>query len=99
MVFLWRNSQIAMKQAAYIDDRRGPLLLAGLVVTALSAIFIVSAADLIEQISDGNGGDAPPPPAAPAEPPSSPDPFDPPPALEVMLNTVRHLVMGRGNRE
>lgn len=22
LVFLWRNSQIALKQAAYIDDRR-----------------------------------------------------------------------------
>lgn len=90
LVFVWRNSQIAMKQAAYIDDRRcavlhcvavvggqrcqwrtcfcgracppaltrrlpalpsstprrGPLLLAGMVVSALTAIFLVSCVDL-----------------------------------------------------
>lgn len=37
-----------MKQAAYIDDRRGPLLLAGMVVSALSAIFLVSCVDLLD---------------------------------------------------
>ena len=36
MVFVWRNSQIALRQASYIDDRRGPLLLAVLVVSAMS---------------------------------------------------------------
>jgi len=61
MVFLWRNSQIAMKQASYIDDRRGPLVLATLVVSALGAIFIVSAVDLYDQIAES--GDAPMPPA------------------------------------
>jgi SPX domain protein involved in polyphosphate accumulation/uncharacterized membrane protein YidH (DUF202 family) len=97
MVFLWRNSQIALKQASYIDDRRGPLLLAVLVVSALSAIFIVSAADLIEQISGGNGGgggDAPPP--SPSAEPPSPDPYDPP-QLKMMMRAVSHLVLGRVN--
>lgn len=60
MVFLWRNSQIALKQASYIDDRRGPLLLAALVVSALSAIFVVSCVDLYDQI---HGSSAPIPPA------------------------------------
>lgn len=73
VVFLWRNSQIALKQAAYIDDRRGPLLLAGLVVSALTAIFMVSAVDLIDQIE--HGGTSPPSPSlpSPAMPPN-PDP-------------------------
>lgn len=94
MVFLWRNSQIALKQAAYIDDRRGPLLLAAMVVSALGAIFIVSAADLIDQIY-GDGGDAP----SPAPSPPSPEPYDPPPALELMLKAASHLVLGRGNNQ
>lgn len=96
MVFLWRNSQIALKQAAYIDDRRGPLLLAGMVVSALSAIFIVSAVDLIDQIH-GSGGDAPAPAPAP-EPPLSPEPY-PPPALDLMLKTASHLVLGKMSNE
>jgi nitrogen fixation-related uncharacterized protein len=50
VVFLWRNSQIALKQASYIDDRRGPLLLSGVVVAALGAIFIVSGTDLYDQL-------------------------------------------------
>lgn len=68
VVFLWRNSQIALKQAAYIDDRRGPLLLAGLVVSALTAIFMVSAVDLFDQIK--HGGISPPSPSPLPSPPS-----------------------------
>lgn len=71
MVFLWRNSQIAMKQASYIDDRRGPLLLSVLVVSALSAIFIVSAVDLYDQIKES--GTSPPPPFSPPPPAPSPE--------------------------
>lgn len=56
LVFLWRNSQIALKQAAYIDDRRGPLLLAGLVVSALSAIFLVSCVDMWDAYSQPGAG-------------------------------------------
>ena len=48
LVFVWRNSQIALRQASYIDDRRGPLLLCGAVVAALGAIFLVSALDFLE---------------------------------------------------
>lgn len=55
IVFQWRNSQIAMKQAAYIDDRKGPLLLAGLVVGALSAIFIVSLVDFYDTFTRHEG--------------------------------------------
>lgn len=56
VVFVWRNSQIAMKQAAFIDDRRGPLLLAGLVISALTAIFIVSCIDLWDAYSQPDSG-------------------------------------------
>lgn len=84
VVFLWRNSQIALKQAAYIDDRRGPLLLATLVVSALGAIFIVSAVDLYDQIT-GSGDAAPPAPA--------PSPEPEPPALQ-MLQTVGQMLIG-----
>ncbi|WPT18114.1 Vacuolar transporter chaperone 4 [Picochlorum sp. SENEW3] len=69
MVFLWRNSQIALKQASYIDDRRGPLLLATLVVSALSAIFVVSCMDLYDQINSGQFTPSPAPPV-PASPPA-----------------------------
>lgn len=62
MVFCWRNSQIAMKQASYIDDRRGPFLLVGMVVTAMSAIFIMACVDLVAISS--SGGDSPAPPAS-----------------------------------
>jgi uncharacterized membrane protein YidH (DUF202 family) len=62
MVFLWRNSQIALKQASYIDDRRGPLLLAALVVSALSAIFVVSCVDLYDQIHGSSATPTPGPP-------------------------------------
>ena len=57
LVFVWRNSQIALKQAAYIDDRRGPLLLASGVIAALTAIFIVSCVDMWDayQASKGHG--------------------------------------------
>ena len=68
VVFLWRNSQIALKQASYIDDRRGPLLLAALVVSALSAIFVVSCMDLLDQVEHW-----PKPPPAPS-PPAPPGP-------------------------
>lgn len=61
LVFIWRNSQIALKQASYIDDRRGPLLLAGLVTSALSAIFILSLVDFYDSITDKGG--QPPAPA------------------------------------
>ena len=54
LVFVWRNSQIALKQAAYIDDRRGPLLLASGVIAALSAIFIVSCVDMWDSFHESN---------------------------------------------
>lgn len=63
VVFLWRNSQIALKQASYIDDRRGPLLLATLVVSALSAIFVVSCMDLYDQIHNSTSQSPSPEPS------------------------------------
>lgn len=83
MVFMWRNSQIALKQASYIDDRRGPLLLSCLVVTALSAIFVVSMVDLIDQIKAADSGGAPAP---------APDPL---PSPSPLLPSMR-LVFGSG---
>ena len=73
VVFLWRNSQIALKQASYIDDRRGPLLLAALVVGALSGIFFVSVLDFLDQIKHW-----PKPPVPVPSPPLVPSP---PPVL------------------
>jgi SPX domain protein involved in polyphosphate accumulation/uncharacterized membrane protein YidH (DUF202 family) len=69
IVFLWRNSQIALKQASYIDDRRGPLLLAALVVSALSAIFAVSCVDLYDQIQHWPSPPNPSPSPVPPMPP------------------------------
>jgi hypothetical protein len=45
-LFLWRSRMIAYSVNGAIDDRRGPLVLALVVVLALSAIFIVSVVDL-----------------------------------------------------
>ena len=73
VVFLWRNSQIALKQANYIDDRRGPLLLAALVVGALSGIFFVSVLDFLDQIKHW------PKPPVPVPVPSPPLVPSPPP--------------------
>jgi uncharacterized membrane protein YidH (DUF202 family) len=56
VVFAWRNSQIALKQASYIDDRRGPLLLVTMVVAALGSIFVISLVDFVESFSGGGGG-------------------------------------------
>jgi uncharacterized membrane protein YidH (DUF202 family) len=84
VVFLWRNSQIALKQASYIDDRRGPLLLAALVVSALSAIFAVSVIDFIDQIEHWPSPPVPsPPPPVPSPPPVAPSAE--PPVLEMFL--------------
>ena len=62
-VFVWRSRAISRKQVGYIDDRYGPLGLAAVVVTALSAILVVSLLDAV----------APPPgPPPPGPPPPGP---------------------------
>ena len=54
-------------QVGYIDDRFGPLGLAGVVVLALTAILIISVVDFIEQMRKGTPpSGAPPPLSAPA---------------------------------
>ena len=47
-VFLWRSRVIALGRQSHIDDRNGPLMLAGMVVCALIAILIISLADMVE---------------------------------------------------
>lgn len=52
LVFVWRSYKIAQKEPHYIDDRRGPFLLAGMVCSALTAIFLVSLIDLWDSFED-----------------------------------------------
>lgn len=46
-VFIWRSKAISKKQVGYIDDPRGPLGLAGVVVLALTAILILEILDFV----------------------------------------------------
>ncbi|KAL3141644.1 hypothetical protein ABBQ32_004873 [Trebouxia sp. C0010 RCD-2024] len=46
-VFIWRAKAISKKQVGYIDDPRGPLGLAGVVVLALTAILILEVLDFV----------------------------------------------------
>lgn len=62
LVFLWRGTHIRDKSASLYDDRRGPLGLAVLIVTALSLIFLVAFADLVSLIRH-HGDPAPAPPS------------------------------------
>jgi uncharacterized membrane protein YidH (DUF202 family) len=64
-VFTWRADNIAKKKAVNVDDRNGPLLLCGMVVLALSAIFLLSCADFYELLSsmDDDSTSPPSPPA------------------------------------
>lgn len=52
---------ICIAQAGYIDDRKGPLTLAVVVVIAQIAIFIVSCVDFWEQMQGADAGPAPAP--------------------------------------
>ena len=47
-IFLWRSQNIAIASSAPMNDRTGPVCLSGIVVLALSAIFIISIRELIE---------------------------------------------------
>lgn len=64
LVFIWRGGQIRDKAATLYDDRRGPLGLAGIIVAALSLIFLVAFADLIHLLR--HHGDVPAPAPGPA---------------------------------
>lgn len=48
LVYTWRSEQIKDKSASLYDDRRGPLGLAGIIVAALSLIFLVALADFVK---------------------------------------------------
>jgi hypothetical protein len=65
LVFIWRGQQIADKSQTLYDDRRGPLGLAGVIVAALSLIFLVSLVDLVSTIKHHGEAPSPPPAAAP----------------------------------
>lgn len=54
LVYYWRSKAIKQKQFSYFDDRRGPYLLAGVVVSGLVSIFIISFVDLIQGIRDSS---------------------------------------------
>ncbi|KAK9918747.1 hypothetical protein WJX75_006519 [Coccomyxa subellipsoidea] len=69
-VFIWRARAISKKQVGHIDDRFGPLGLAGVVVLALTAILIISIVDFVQQMQAKDG----PPPAPPAPTGPLPDP-------------------------
>lgn len=63
LVYLWRSGQITRRTVAYIDDRRGPLALAAVVVGALGLILLVGAAELVEDLRTRHSR-VPSPPAA-----------------------------------
>ena len=52
---------IVRAQVGYIDDRFGPLGLAGVVVLALTAILIISLVDFVDQMHKSNAPHASPP--------------------------------------
>ena len=64
-VFTWRADNIAKKKAVNVDDRNGPLLLCGLVVAALSAIFLLSTADFYELLASMDDNSTSPPSLSP----------------------------------
>lgn len=63
LVFVWRSGQIKDKSSSLYDDRRGPLGLAGIIIAALSLIFVVALADFVKFVR--HHGDAPPSPPSP----------------------------------
>jgi uncharacterized membrane protein YidH (DUF202 family) len=55
VVYVWRAKAITRKQVGYIDDPRGPLGLAAVVITALSAILILSIVDFVDSMKVVHG--------------------------------------------
>ena len=63
LVYYWRSEAIRNKEGLYYDDRRGPLALTVVVVSALAFIFFMSVFDLFEAFRDE-------PPSNPTDSPS-----------------------------
>jgi hypothetical protein len=51
-LFLWRSKMIAFTTTGAVDDRRGPLVLAGVVCLALFSIFVLALKDLVDTMSE-----------------------------------------------
>ena len=49
--FYWRLTMIRRREVAFFDDKHGPLVLAGVIIFALSVVFLVSLIDFIEMLS------------------------------------------------
>ena len=49
--FYWRMAMIRRREVSFFDDKYGPLVLAGIIVFAMSIIFIISAVDFIQMLS------------------------------------------------
>ena len=70
LLFIWRSNELRDQTTnKFIDDRRGPLALAGIVVAALGAIFLVGFVDLVQLLEER--GELPPSPS-PSPPPLGP---------------------------
>lgn len=64
LVYHWRAQAIQGKEFSYYDDRRGPLALAGVLVAALSFIFVIGLMDFVKALMHGPND---PPSGSPAE--------------------------------
>ncbi|CAG9460086.1 unnamed protein product [Pedinophyceae sp. YPF-701] len=49
--FYWRMAMIRRREVSFFDDKYGPLVLAGVIVFALSIIFVVSLIDFVQMLS------------------------------------------------
>jgi len=49
--FYWRLVMIRRREVAFFDDKHGPLVLAGVIVFALSVIFVVSLVEFVQMVS------------------------------------------------
>ncbi len=90
-MFVWRSGQIKDKSSSLYDDRRGPLGLAGIIIAAMSVIFVVALADFINLI--WHHGDAPP---SPPSPPTAAAAAAVGQAAEVAAQAVGGLLSGGG---
>lgn len=69
LLFIWRANELRTESGTrFIDDRRGPLVLAGIVSVAMATILLIGLADLLDMIAEG-GAPPPPPSFSPAFPP------------------------------
>lgn len=49
--FYWRLTMIRRREVQYYDDKMGPLVLAGVIITAMTCIFFISLADLVKMLA------------------------------------------------